>query len=1111
MNLQINKPCVTFQKAPLKPLATPRVERSVVHGHSVFLVPQGGLSDLPAPQGGCGDLNRAYEPLEDGGFHIRGSRRVLNRVIAHGQNKLYHGDLPLFRLNTGTGGRHAHYCREQCFPLFGRFVPGDWGIPDISPSLGSVRLGICQGDGQTLWLDEVTEVATTFRPGYARYELTGEDQTWRARLIVAPTMDFHGLVCSIEFDSEMLLVWRFGGIYWTESEANANKVEADECEARITEQNLGNALVLAGWDGDGRSRVIEGEYGEQVEFAAQRPQALYHVATVWGVTAYDEDRARRMTAHLNRPASSTWPKKRDRLKQLWFDCFVGRALSPQENFRSLMADPGRELRSTIQWWDKRRLEFQIRTPDPHLDALINAKRCESNYYRFGPGLVGTILPFSDIYAHISPGWWGKQWAGDHEAMEDCLRLYGAMQLEAEDHDLIENGLFRAYNSVAWDGGRPCPEGGTQGRFASSVKSTEGCIPWIAPSLEPLMRETNTQWWIDQVWWHYAWTGDTQFVHDLWPAVKKAAAWVMRENDPDDDGLFGDWYEYWNSDSGGRGPKAATASVMGWAVLDRAARMAQVVGDTAMQKQYRQLADRSRQRILDELWDQESGQLGSIGADGIWQGHPPIWDQFLAVEMGLLRPDQARRAMRWAEAHYSFEPNPGVRLLSCSDRWPLRWSDQWVATGDTCRSALAGMKGGDADLWWPYLQTVVRSAFRHENAGIGYWITDTGASGSDVDCIDNTDSHVHAVVRGLFGIEPGLAEPGLDICPAFPSHWREASIRTPDLSYEYRRESDEAVFHITTPRPVVKRVRVSPFGTEVCTGAEKESTLRLKLAAVEAPSKPLRSPTILTDLCKTGGPGDTPMVNLLNTDPDDPDVARPAPLDADSLRRQVLFDLGGACNVTSEEMVAMKFIYDYDDTPIRLYDWWSSLRMEMPAGSPRMVEAATGVSFLTAGRGEEGPDHARKNLVALSSWRPYPLPAAAVIPVGLRCDQVWLLLQGYVHPWKNYIPNGEIVLQYKTGQRTIVQLIPPFNLDSYDQHFSLQGVPVAYGRLLNISPRADGREGWTPVPWDLSVAHADALAMECDPRRELEAVELRAVCSEGLIGLAGMTAIGAEAF
>ena len=302
-------------------------------------------------------------------------------------------------------------------------------------------------------------------------------------------------------------------------------------------------------------------------------------------------------------------------------------------------------------WDRRRKEFQIRTPDPHLNALINWERCRSEYHRQGPGLVlgGQIW---QMYSHISTGWYGKQWGGDHQAMDDCLRLYGAMQAD------------------------------------------DGFIRWVSPSLIAVRRREQ-----------HAVLGRSglaalrldrrpQFVRDLWPIVRKAVAWQRKHNDPDGDGLFRDWYEYWNCDSNGKGPKAAAPSAMSWAMLDRAAQLAEVVGDEQGRRRVPRAGRQDpRRRSCASCGARRPGGWARIGADGIWRGHPQTWEEYLAINAGLLSPEQGRRAMRWLASHYGFEPQPGVQLLACSDWFPIRWSTQWVPTGDTCLAALGGHEVG----------------------------------------------------------------------------------------------------------------------------------------------------------------------------------------------------------------------------------------------------------------------------------------------------------------------------------------------------------------------------------------------------------------------------------
>jgi hypothetical protein len=737
-------------------------------------------------------------------------------------------------------------------------------------------------------------------------------------------------------------------------------------------------------------------------------------------------------------------------------------LEPEQHFHELMAAPEQALQTTRQWWDRRRGEFQVRTPDPHFNALVNWARCVSEYHRQGPGLV-LGAQIWQMYAHISVGWYGKQWGGDHPAVGDCLRLYGAMQGE------------------------------------------DGFVRWISPSLVAFHAENNTPYWVDQVWWHYAWTGDRPFVRDLWPLVRKAVECQRKRNDPDGDGLFRDWYEYWNCDSNGKGPKAAAPSATSWAMLDRTARLAAVVGDADAEREYRALAERTREQIFRELWREDEGRLGSIGADNLWQGHPQIWEEYLAINAGLLSPEQGRRAMRWLASHYGFEPQPGVHLLSCSDWWPIRWSVQWVPTGDTCLAALAGMKCGDVDLWWPTLKTVVLSAFRSDFPGINMGLSNAGAGGGDREDVDSDDPHPHVAVRGLFGIEPDLHEGVLNVCPAFPSDWREVSIRTPDVSYEYRREADQVTFHIHTPRPVVKRVRASVNGPEVVTAAETESVVRLTAEKGER-GQLGNWATGQSGNQATGQSGNQPqplepnflISQLPSATLGTSEAGTGRPLSPEERGRLVLFDLSAARNCTVEEMVATQFVYDYADSPSPMVGWWGNPALTL-SPSPRAIQASNGVVFLTAGRPRPGLGETPKDLLTLSSWRPYPLPGGAVISVGQRCERLWLLLQGYVQPMKNYLPNGEVVLRYADGPEAVESLIPPFNLDCYFQHFSRRGVPVPFGRL---GPGAFIHAG-------LSRAHADALEISCDPARVLASVELRATCSEGVLGLVGLTALAAE--
>jgi hypothetical protein len=161
----------------------------------------------------------------------------------------------------------------------------------------------------------------------------------------------------------------------------------------------------------------------------------------------------------------------------------------------------------------------------------------------------------------------------------------------------------------------------------------------------------------------------------------------------------------------------------------------------------------------------------------------------------------------------------------------------------------------------------------------------------------------------------------------------------------------------------------------------------------------------------------------------------------------------------------------------------------------MVQSPSGVPFMTTGRPPIESGRVPDNVMALSSWRPNPWPSAATVPVGFPCRRVWVFWQNYVHPIKNYISNGELVLRYADGTQSVVSLVPPYNLDCYFQHFARQGEAVPFGQV----------SGGPFYYNEKTFAHADVLEVPCQPARSLASLEIRATCSEGALGVLGLTA------
>ncbi len=305
-----------------------------------------------------------------------------------------------------------------------------------------------------------------------------------------------------------------------------------------------------------------------------------------------------------------------------------------------------------------------------------------------------------------------------------------------------------------------------------------------------------------------------------------------------------------------------------------------------------------------------------------------------------------------------------------------------------------------------------------------------------------------------------------------------------MSYEYTRAGGKATFRIHTPKPTVKHVRANLSGPEVVTKAERDSVVTVTLGKRPTPPGPAAHPPIMYDKLA-------------------PAEKRIAPLTDADKPRQILFDLSGAYNKTVEETYNQAgFIFDASDGPQTVAGWWGTPALARGVSPSRIVKAGNGVTFLVAPRPRPDMGATPKDLLAMASWRPFPLPGGVVVPVGARCERIYLLLQSYVHPMKNYVANGEVVLKYDDGTGSVTSLVPPYNLDAYFQHFSLEGYPVAVARMVLPG-------GYGFVDARVSGPHADALAIACDPAKTLVSVTLRATCSEGVIGVAAITGLEAK--
>jgi hypothetical protein len=195
---------------------------------------------------------------------------------------------------------------------------------------------------------------------------------------------------------------------------------------------------------------------------------------------------------------------------------------------------------------------------------------------------------------------------------------------------------------------------------------------------------------------WLWSGDLGYLRDMWPSVKSALEYVLRERDLDGDSLpdmEGIMSSYDNFPMYG----AAAFIVSQWlAALASAIEAARAVGDAHAATRYSALLAKGRARAEERLWNgkyfrlwnDEGGRHGGKDEGCLTDQLVGLWAAHLVGFGPLLTPEKVRTALR-SILEMSYRSRFGLR--NCS--WPgdALWHDVpediWVDQANTCWSGV----------------------------------------------------------------------------------------------------------------------------------------------------------------------------------------------------------------------------------------------------------------------------------------------------------------------------------------------------------------------------------------------------------------------------------------
>ena len=315
-------------------------------------------------------------------------------------------------------------------------------------------------------------------------------------------------------------------------------------------------------------------------------------------------------------------------------------------------------------------------------------------------------------------------------------------------------------------------------------------------------------YIDELLWHFKWTGDLDYVRQMWPVITRHLAWEKLNYDPDNDGLYDAYACIWASDALYYNSGAVThSSAYNYRANKTAAQLAEKIGEDPTP--YRNEAEKILKAMNERLWLPGKGHWAEYQD---FMGHKrvhesaAVWTIYHAIDSETANPFQAYQATRYVDTAIPHIPvtahglkENGYATIATTNWLPYSWSINNVAFAEVMHTALSYFQAGRADAGYKLLKSsVLDGMYLGDSPGnfgqISFYDAARGECYRDFGDPIGVASRV--LIQGLFGILPDALNKQIILRPGFPADWDKASVSTPDISYRFTRKEDTDTYHIT---------------------------------------------------------------------------------------------------------------------------------------------------------------------------------------------------------------------------------------------------------------------------------------------------------------------------
>lgn len=439
--------------------------------------------------------------------------------------------------------------------------------------------------------------------------------------------------------------------------------------------------------------------------------------------------------------------------------------------------------------------IRIETPDPYFNTLGGTLAMAADGIWDGEvwlhGAIGWRMPLSG---------WRAAYTGDvlgwHDRARTHFNAYAASQVtevpNTLPHPAQDSALHLARSVKKW--GTP--------------QYSNGYICRNPHRNNQMHHYDMNLCYIDELLWHFKWTGDLDYVRQMWPVITRHLTWEKLNYDPDNDGLYDAYACIWASDALYYNSGAVThSSAYNYRANKTAAQLAEKIGEDPTP--YRNEAEKILKAMNERLWLPDKGHWAEYQD---FMGHKrvhesaAVWTIYHAIDSETANPFQAYQATRYVDTSIPHIPvtahglkENGYATIATTNWLPYSWSINNVAFAEVMHTALSYFQAGRADAGYKLLKSsVLDGMYLGDSPGnfgqISFYDAARGECYRDFGDPIGVASRV--LIQGLFGILPDALNQQIILRPGFPDDWDKASVSTPDISYRFTRKEDTDTYHIT---------------------------------------------------------------------------------------------------------------------------------------------------------------------------------------------------------------------------------------------------------------------------------------------------------------------------